>query len=171
MCLILQAMNDLLWIGPAVHKRRQELGLSQTALARLAGLSRATVNGLERGSLANLSLGRLGQLLQVVGLRLQWEPQRAPSDKALAQAAQMCSVSYTDVLPPSVLAAALASGEQPEAYGAHLITFVDEVPLQVVVGAVEAAAAQGGVPPAKVWKHIGAWARAQQSPRKEWYGL
>ncbi len=167
----LQAMNDLLWIGPAVHKRRQELGLTQAALAGLAGVSRATVNGLERGSLANLSLGRLGQLLQVMGLRLQWEPQRAPSGKALAQAAQMCSVSYTDALPPSVLAAALASGVLPEAYGAHMITFVDEVPLQVVVGAVEAAAAQGGVPAAKVWKHIGAWARAQQSPRKEWYGL
>jgi transcriptional regulator with XRE-family HTH domain len=164
-------MNDLLWIGPSVLKRRQELGLTQTALARLAGLSRATVNGLERGSLANLSLGRLGRLLQVMGLRLQWEPQRAPSERALAVAAQMCSVSYTDVLPTSVLAAALASGEQPAAYGAHLITFVDEVPLQVVVGAVEAAAAQGGVPAAKVWKHIGAWARAQQSPRKAWYGL
>jgi transcriptional regulator with XRE-family HTH domain len=164
-------MNDLLWIGPSVLKRRQELGLSQTALARLAGLSRATVNGLERGSLANLSLGRLGQLLQVMGLRLQWEPQRAPSERALAQAAQMCSVSYADALPPTVLAAALASGVQPVEYGAHLITFVDEVPLQAVVGAVEVAAAQSGVPAAKVWKHIGVWARDQQSPRKEWYGL
>jgi transcriptional regulator with XRE-family HTH domain len=164
-------MNDLLWIGPSVLKRRQELGLTQTALARLAGLSRATVNGLERGSLADLSMGRLGRLLQVMGLRLQWEPAHATSDKALAQAAQMCSVSYTDALPPSVLAAALASGVLPEAYGAHMITFVDEVPLQVVVGAVEAAAQGAGVPAAKVWKHIATWARTMQSPRKEWYGL
>jgi transcriptional regulator with XRE-family HTH domain len=164
-------MNDLLWIGPSVQKRRQALGLTQTALARLAGLSRATVNGLERGSLADLSMGRLGRLLQVLGLRLQWESAHAPSDRALAVAAQLCSVSYTVALPPSVLAAALASGELPEAYGAHMGTFVDEVPLQVVVGAVEAAAAQGGVPAAKVWKHIGAWARAQQSPRKEWVGF
>ncbi len=164
-------MNDLLWIGPSVQKRRQALGLTQTALARLAGLSRATVNGLERGSLADLSMGRLGRLLDVLGLRLQWEPARAPSDRALAQAAQMCSVSYGEALPPSVLAAALASGDVPDAFMAHLITLVDEVPLQVVVGAVQAAAAQGGVPAAKIWKHIGAWARAQQSPRKEWYGL
>ena len=152
-------------------KRRQALGLTQTALARLAGLSRATVNGLERGSLADLSMGRLGRLLQVMGLRLQWEPAHAPSDQALAQAAQMCSVSYGDALPPGVLAAALASGVPPQAYGAHMITLVDEVPLPVVVGAVEAAAAQGGVPAAKVWTHIGAWARAQKSPRKEWIGF
>jgi transcriptional regulator with XRE-family HTH domain len=164
-------MNDLLWIGPALHKRRQELGLTQTALARLAGVSRATVNGLERGSLANLSLGRLGQLLQVMGLRLQWEPQRAPGDRALAQAAQMCSVSYSKALPPNVLAAALASGKLPEAYMANMVTFVDEVPLQVVVAAVEAAARGADVPAAAVWKHLGTWARTLQSPRKEWYGL
>lgn len=99
-------------------------------------------------------------MLEVLGLRLQWESAPAPSDRALAQVAQMCSVSYTDALPPSVLAAALASGVLPEAYAAHMTTFVDEVPLQVVVGAVESAAAQGGVPAAKVWKHIGVWARA-----------
>jgi transcriptional regulator with XRE-family HTH domain len=167
----LQAMNDLLWIGPAVHKRRQELGLTQAALAGLAGVSRATVNGLERGSLANLSLGRLGQLLQVMGLRLQWEPQRAPSERALAVAAQTCSVSFSTELPPQVLAAALVSGVLPQDYHAHMGTLIDEAPLSVVVAAVEAAAAQGGVPAARVWKHIGAWARAILSPRKEWNGF
>jgi transcriptional regulator with XRE-family HTH domain len=149
-------MNDLLWIGPAVHKRRQALGLTQAALAALAGVSRATVNGLERGSLADLSMGRLGRL---------------PSDRALAVAAQTCSVSFGTVLPPQVLAQALASGVLPLAYRAHMGTLIDEAPLSVVVAAVEAAAAQGGVPAAMVWKHIGAWARALLSPRKEWYGL
>jgi transcriptional regulator with XRE-family HTH domain len=164
-------MNDLLWIGPSVQKRRQALGLTQTALARLAGLSRATVNGLERGSLADLSMGRLGRLLQVLGLRLQWESAHAPSDRALAVAAQTCSVSFSTVLTPQVLAEALASGELPLAYRAHMGTLIDEAPLSVVVAAAEAAAAQGGVPAAKVWKHIGAWARTLQSPRKEWVGF
>jgi hypothetical protein len=45
-----------------------------------------------------------------------------------------------------VLAAALVSGELPLAYGAHVGTLIDEAPLSVVVAAVEAAAAQGGVP-------------------------
>ena len=164
-------MNDLLWIGPAVHQRRQALGLTQAALARLAGVSRATVNGLERGSLANLSLRRLGQLLQVVGLRLQWEPLPPPSDRALVMAAHTCSVSYAQVLPPAVLAAALVSGDLPQAYMAHMVNFVDEAPLPLVVGAVEAAARGAGVSAAIVRKHVGAWACALQSPRKEWYGL
>lgn len=164
-------MNDLLWIGPAVHQRRQALGLTQAALARMAGVSRATVNGLERGSLANLSLGRLGQLLQVVGLRLQWEPARGVDTLALATAAQTASVSFVTALPPQVLAQALASGVLPKAYAAHIGTLLDEAPLPVIVAAVEAAAVQSGVPAAKVWKHVGAWARAMLSPRKEWYAL
>lgn len=164
-------MNDLLWIGPSVHQRRLELGLTQGALAQMAGVSRATVNGLERGSLANLSLGRLGLLLQVVGLRLQWGPVRGASDKALAQAAQICSVSYSQALPVQVLATALVTGVVPDAFKAHMITLVDEVPLPVMVAAVEAAALGAGVPTAKVWKHIGVWARLMRSPRKEWYGL
>jgi transcriptional regulator with XRE-family HTH domain len=164
-------MNDLLWIGPAVHKRRQELGLTQAALAALAGVSRATVNGLERGSLADLSMGRLGRLLQVVGLRLQWEPAQRVDALALTIAAQTAGVSLSTPLPPQVLAQALASGVLPKAYSAHIGTLLDEAPLPVIVAAVEAAAVQSGVPAAKVWKHVGEWARAQQSPRKEWYAL
>jgi transcriptional regulator with XRE-family HTH domain len=164
-------MNDLLWIGPSVLKRRQELGLTQTALARLAGLSRATVNGLERGSLADLSMGRLGRLLQVMGLRLQWEPALGVDALALTIAAQTASVSLATPLPPEVLAQALASGVLPKAYSAHIGTLLDEAPLQVIVAAVEAAATQGCVPAAKVWKHVGEWARVQRSPRKEWHGL
>jgi hypothetical protein len=115
-------------------------------------------------------MGRLGRLLQVMGLRLQWEPAHAPGDRALTVAAQTCSVSFSTVLPPQVLAAGLVSGVLPQDYRAHMGTLIDEAPLSVVV-AVEAAAAQGGVPAAKVWKHIGAWARALLSPRKEWHGL
>jgi transcriptional regulator with XRE-family HTH domain len=164
-------MNDLLWIGPSVLKRRQELGWTQTSLARLAGVSRATVNGLERGSLSNLSLARLGRLLEVLGLRLQWEPQKYLGDRMLLMAAQMCSVSYAKTIPPDVLAAALTSGDLPEAYKAHLITLVDEVPLQVIAGAAQAACRNAGVSPAKVWKNLGAWARSFQSPRLEWHGF
>jgi transcriptional regulator with XRE-family HTH domain len=168
-------MNDLIWIGPSVLKRRQALGLTQTALAQLAGLSRATVNALERGSLVDLSVGRLGRLLQIVGLRLQWQPQhragQQPHKRALAAAAQIASVSYASQMPAAALATALATGQIPDAFAAHLASFVDEAPLPVVVAAVEAAALLAKLPAAKLWTHVGEWARAQQSPRKEWYGF
>ncbi len=168
-------MNDLIWIGPSVLKRRQALGLTQTALAQLAGLSRATVNALERGSLVDLSVGRLGRLLQIVGLRLQWQPQPRvllqAHKRALATAAQIASVSYASQMPAAALASALASGHIPDTFAAHMASFVDEAPLPVVVAAVEAAALVAKLPTAKVWKHVGEWARTLQSPRKAWYGL
>ena len=174
-------MNDLIWIGATVAQRRAQLGLTQAALARLAGLSRATVNALERGTVADLSMGRLPRLLQVVGAQLQPTPRAEPGDavrdaQALATAAQTASVSYRTVMPPAVLANVLATGKLPADYVAHMATLLDEAPLSVVVAAVEAAAHStdvevsggAGATPAQVWKHVGALARQLKSPRKEW---
>lgn len=44
---------DLQAIGRLIQARRLTLGLSQQRLARLAGLSRATINQLENGSLVD----------------------------------------------------------------------------------------------------------------------
>ena len=169
-------MNDLTWIGATVSLRRTELGLSQAALAALAGLSRATVNALERGTMADLSVGRLGRLLQVLGTQLQLAPHvarpgLAANRAALKTAAQTASVSYREALSAAALAGALASGELPARYLAHISTLLDEAPVAVVVAAVEAAAQLAGTPPARVWNHLGAWARQLKSPRKDWHGL
>lgn len=43
-------------LSNVVKRQRSEMGLSQERLAELAGLSRASVNELETGKLANLSL-------------------------------------------------------------------------------------------------------------------
>jgi transcriptional regulator with XRE-family HTH domain len=164
-------MNDLLWIGPAVTQRRLELGLTQTALAQLAGISRATVNGLERGQLNNLSLGRLGQLLKVVGLKLQYDRPRIPHENILAMVAQICSVSFTTTLTAQALRDALSSGDILKKYEAHLITFVDELPIPVIVNVVEAVALNTGISPSKIWKHLGLWATTFNSTREELNGL
>jgi transcriptional regulator with XRE-family HTH domain len=57
-------------IGQFVHARRTALGLSQAQLAAMSGLSRATVNQLEGGSLVELGAAKLIALLDLVGLRL-----------------------------------------------------------------------------------------------------
>lgn len=46
------------------------MGLSQERLGELAGLSRATINELETGKLANLSLTRAERLANVLGYGL-----------------------------------------------------------------------------------------------------
>ena len=45
--------------GAAVRVRRMDMGLTQTALARIGGLSRATINQLEAGAVKNLSVNKL----------------------------------------------------------------------------------------------------------------
>ena len=53
--------------GQRVRARRVELGLSQEALARLAGLHRTYVGSLERGerNVALINILRLGRALEV----------------------------------------------------------------------------------------------------------
>ena len=56
-------LMNLAEIGPLVQRRRQALGLSQARLAKLAGLSRATINQLETGTLVDLGAAKLFGLL------------------------------------------------------------------------------------------------------------
>jgi transcriptional regulator with XRE-family HTH domain len=64
-------------IGQLVQTRRDALGLSQARLARLAGLSRATINQLENGNLVDLGAAKLMALLDLLGMDLAAQP-RAP---------------------------------------------------------------------------------------------
>ncbi len=125
---------------------------------------------------SDLSVGTLGRLLQELGARLQLAPRVAKKGaaanwSAFATAAQSASLSYRNAMPAKLLAAAMVIGDIPAPYMAYVSTLLDEAPLPVVVAAVAVAASQAKVPPAQVWKHLGAWARALKSPRKGWHGL
>ena len=64
-------MLDLISIGQEVAKSRKKLKLSQAALSRLAGLSRATVDALENGRAGELGFAKLTKLLAALGLELK----------------------------------------------------------------------------------------------------
>ena len=72
----------------------------------------------------------------------------------LSMAAQTSSVSYRGVLTPEILLAVLVCGEVPVEFQAHLIHFLNEAPMQLVVMAVEQAAQQSGVPIARIWHSV-----------------
>ena len=61
-------MSAILELSAAVRTRRADMGLTQTALAKLSGLSRATVNQVENGTIRDLSLTRAAKLLGSLGL-------------------------------------------------------------------------------------------------------
>jgi transcriptional regulator with XRE-family HTH domain len=96
------------------------MGLTQTALSALSGLSRATVNQVENGTINDLSLTRTARLLGVLGLTLSVTPARPksnagsrPKTSPLILAARTASVSYRDSLMPELLEHVLLSGEGP----------------------------------------------------------
>jgi transcriptional regulator with XRE-family HTH domain len=68
---ILGIVLDLLSIGTEIAQRRKTLKLSQAALARKAGLSRATLDALENGRAGELGYSKLTKLLAALGLELK----------------------------------------------------------------------------------------------------
>ncbi len=59
-------------IGNKIKKRRNELGLTQPALARMADVSLNTLYLLESGRL-NASINTLEKILEVIGLEINIE--------------------------------------------------------------------------------------------------
>jgi HTH-type transcriptional regulator / antitoxin HipB len=63
-------MLDLTFIGQQIAETRKKLKLSQAALARKAGISRATLEALENGRAGELGFSKLTKLLAALGLEL-----------------------------------------------------------------------------------------------------
>jgi transcriptional regulator with XRE-family HTH domain len=154
-------------IGQLVHTRRTALGLSQARLATMSGLSRATINQLETGSLVDLGATKLIALLDLVGINLD-AGTRKGHQHALQSVSQSASVSYKSVLDPAALAAAMVDGALPERLTPHIATLLDEAPLSLIVAAVEEVATASRMSPKLLWKHLFLWAKDLHSPRGVW---
>jgi transcriptional regulator with XRE-family HTH domain len=158
---------NLVSIGQLVKQRRQILGLSQARLARMSGLSRATINQLETGTIVDLGAAKLIAMLDLLGLTLD-AAERPQRDNALALASRTASVSYKEVLTPEALTDALVGGQLPASITAHVATLLDEAPLPLIVGAVDEVARHTHCPAKTLWKHLLQWAHELQSPRTVW---
>jgi len=62
--------NSLTKLGEAIRQRRELLGLLQTQLAALSGISSRTIQLVEQGK-GNPSLDTLIRLIDPIGLRLE----------------------------------------------------------------------------------------------------
>jgi transcriptional regulator with XRE-family HTH domain len=158
---------NLVEVGELVRRRREALGLSQQRLAKLADLSRATINQLETGTLVDLGVRKLANLLNLLGLHLEAGHRDVPR-RGLRMASRTASVSCKTQLDPKALARALASGDLPAQWVPHVCTLIDEAPLPILVSAVEEAAQSHGVPAKRVWQHLARWASELRSPRSVW---
>lgn len=55
-----------------MKKRRTILGLSQTDLAEMSGVSIATIKDIERGN-GNPSLSTIGKILNILGVEIEYK--------------------------------------------------------------------------------------------------
>lgn len=154
-------------IGARVRERRRELGLTQARLARLAGLSRVTINQLESGALGELGFTKLEVVTDLLGLRLE-AGAGAREHSGLVAAGRTASVCYRTTMDPHTPASALVSGDLPAEWLPHLSTLIDEAPMSIIVAAVAEAAAEAGVQPRRIWQNLERWAVELGSPRRAW---
>jgi transcriptional regulator with XRE-family HTH domain len=85
---ILGNMLGLVSTGSQIAERRKALKLSQVALARKAGVSRATLDALENGRAGELGFSKLTKLLAALGLELTIQaasPQRPTLDDLMRE--------------------------------------------------------------------------------------
>lgn len=160
-------------LSSAVRTRRREMGLSQQALAKLSGLSRSTVNQLEKATVKDLSLSRTAALLEALGLGLTIDPShprlRDSDQSPLELAARTASVSFRTPLTPSALADSLSSGIVALSLAPQIATFLDELPLALMARAVEQVHLEQRLPREVIWANMRRMAAQLKATREIWH--
>ena len=156
-------------IGSQIRRLRLELGMTQELLARASGLSRATINDLECGSIRDLSFNRASRVLGVLGSRLETSIRTArPRGSALRAASRTASVSLRTALDPAVLQRALIDAEIPPGAIAHIGTLLDEAPCALLTRLVLEVSSRTKVAPSVIWGNMRTLATRIKSPRDLW---
>lgn len=168
-------MSAIHELSSAVRTRRSDMGLTQAALAKLSGLSRASVNQVENGTLKDLSLTRSAKLLGALGLSLivaAPHPKRLQNQSArssaLDLAARTASVSYRVAISASQLREVFTSASLPANFSPHVYTLLEEAPVSLLACLVEELHLALGVERTKVWKKMRELARQLKSSRELW---
>jgi transcriptional regulator with XRE-family HTH domain len=167
----MHATNEL---SQAVRTRRSDIGLSQTALAELSGLSLSDVERVETGTIKDLSLTRTAALLDILGLSLTISPAHprlsleTSSSTPLEIASRTASVSYASSIRSEVLSDALSTGEIQAEFIPHITTLLEEAPISLLAKAVEQVHLQRSVPRVQIWTNMRLLAAKFKTSRKFW---
>lgn len=165
-------MSTLAEISSAVRERRTEIGLTQTRLAQLAGLSRVTINGLENGTISNISVTLAERVLNTLGLSLGVARQgKVPTParlSALKKAAMTGSVSYRSALTETQLARILKGTQAPGEFLPHLRKLLDEAPISLLASVAGELEKSHGIPRNETWSRMRDLARQACCIREIW---
>lgn len=166
-------MSAIHELGQALRARRTEMGLSQSQVAALSGLSRQTVNQIETCAAPDLGLNKAERLASVLGLMLRVDVGRSKPGKPrkmapLARAAATANVSYKTQLAGPALKRILATGQVPEKFIPHVHALVDDAPVSLLAAVIEQLHEESNVSREEVWKNLRGLARQVKSRREIW---
>ena len=128
-------------LGHAVRNARRARNLTQAQVAKIAGISRETLNLLESGLVRDLGIRKVLAVLEELGLALTVEPIGRPrSPNYLRMACTTANVSFKSALTEDELVHALVTGKVPAGRTAHLRSLFDEAPTTMLNVLAEEAA-------------------------------
>ena len=160
---------ELVELGATIRRTRLASGMSQAQMARMAGVSRATINYVETGRSA-IGADALLRILPPLGLSIAPSPSVAgradrPAVELLAASA---SVSFHETIPVAEVERALVTGAFADPWLPHITTIIDEASNSLLLRAVREIAAQTSLPAAAIWRNLRALAQTVSSPNKRW---
>lgn len=166
-------MLPLQELGNAVRTRRSDMGLTQSAVAELSGLSRSTVSALENGTIQDLSLNRTQRLLEVLGLSLSI-PEAHPRAKRSARppsppsdlAARTANVSYSSQVTGDEIKDALLKFVVPRHAEANVRSLLEDAPVTMLARLVEQIHSESQADRAVVWGNMRKMARQMHVNRR-----
>lgn len=156
-------------LGATIRSTRLASGLSQAQLARMAGISRATLNYTEQGRSA-VGADALLRILAPLGLgiSLATPPKGRVTVSAVDLLAASASVSFTKSIPASDVEEALVTGVFDARWLAHIAVIIDEASDEMLLRALRETSEKTSVAPATIWRNLRSIAHEISSPHPRW---
>lgn len=166
-------MDTLFEFGRALKTRRAEIGLTQSQVAELSGLSRQTVSQLETGSAPDLGINKVDKLASALGLSLRLEvntsaPRRRAKVAPLKRAAQSGNVSYKSELTAARLKKILVHGKAPSHLEPHVHAILDDAPVSLLASLADQVHKEANLTTTQVWSNYKRLAGQVKSKRQLW---
>jgi transcriptional regulator with XRE-family HTH domain len=124
-------------LGARVRLARKARGLTQSALAKRAGIARETLSQLESGTSKELGFAKVSRLLSAIDLDLEIrDTSAARATDYVALAAAAGSTGFREALGGEELVRALLSGRPPARKSAHMRRLLEDSPPRLIAGLV-----------------------------------